>query len=572
MRAWVVCFLLAASAVATSASAQWSASGVPVCTANGPRTGVALVSDGHGGTIVGWSDYRFSTTSSEVYLSHVDSTGAVDPAWPSQGLLVSPLAGSQVMFDMRPDQQGGAFVVWGNGTSIAGSSEVLYLQRITSAGIVAAGWPADGVQISPTAAYGFTQCDLESDGAGGVYVSRTATGVMGLFVHRFDADGQAHAGWPVGGVHVGNNYWSDPARIIGIPAGGCYAVWTEPAGTRAIRLSGNGSVEPGWPGAGSAILGDNWLSGTTEAVLSDDGGLLTACDAYPPEAEIQLFQKVTASGAPLWGAGGWWLDLEYQAPWLDQPQLVADGAGGLFASWRRGYWSDPRAATWEVWLMHLDASGNYAPGWTAPRRMGDTTGAQFSPRLVPDGAGGVYAGWLYYRNRGWRYPRFAVQRLSAEGQPAAGWDPAGVHVCTSDSGQASPVLINDGNGVIAAWVDYRNNPTPGMGVYVQRFRPDGTIPVVSAPPPATMPGVRLVVGPNPTRGPMRISLTLARGGRTVLELLDLSGRLLATRDLGERGAGSHVHVWDVPGQRPGVYWLRARGAGESATRRVAILR
>jgi hypothetical protein len=78
--------------------------------------------------------------------------------------------------------------------------------------------------------------------------------------------------------------------------------------------------------------------------------------------------------------------------------------------------------------------------------------------------------------------------------------------------------------------------------------------------------------PNPARGAFSVSLSLPQGGRGArLELLDLAGRRVAGVPLAAYGPGVHVVSLGGTGLRPGVYLARLTGAGETSTRKVAVL-
>lgn len=76
--------------------------------------------------------------------------------------------------------------------------------------------------------------------------------------------------------------------------------------------------------------------------------------------------------------------------------------------------------------------------------------------------------------------------------------------------------------------------------------------------------------PNPSTGrPLMMSFTLPSGEEASLELFDIGGRLLARRDVGFLGPGSHV----VPigsGLEPGVYLVRL-SQGPTSLRRKAVV-
>jgi hypothetical protein len=89
------------------AAAAWPADtliNVPLCTAPGDQTSTRIVSDGAGGAIVTWQDYR-SGTSYDIYAERVSAAGA--PQWAASGVAVGAVAGDQQNPAWFPDGAGG---------------------------------------------------------------------------------------------------------------------------------------------------------------------------------------------------------------------------------------------------------------------------------------------------------------------------------------------------------------------------------------------------------------------------------------------------------------------------------
>jgi hypothetical protein len=83
--------------------------------------------------------------------------------------------------------------------------------------------------------------------------------------------------------------------------------------------------------------------------------------------------------------------------------------------------------------------------------------------------------------------------------------------------------------------------------------------------------------PNPFRVSSRISFTLPRPGRAILQVFDASGRAVRTLVDGVFAAGPHEAVWDGRNQRGeavavGVYFYRLETMGESRTHKLVLAR
>ncbi len=83
--------------------------------------------------------------------------------------------------------------------------------------------------------------------------------------------------------------------------------------------------------------------------------------------------------------------------------------------------------------------------------------------------------------------------------------------------------------------------------------------------------------PNPAHDVVRFEIGLPRAGEVTLEVFDLAGRRVRMLALGTRTAGAVGAEWDLTTDRgarvgAGVYLVRARFAGATAVRRVAVMR
>jgi hypothetical protein len=100
--------------------------------------------------------------------------------------------------------------------------------------------------------------------------------------------------------------------------------------------------------------------------------------------------------------------------------------------------------------------------------------------------------------------------------------------------------------------------------------PDATVGVGEGGPVAfALHGVR----PNPARGNgLNVAFALPSGGAARIELLDVSGRQVRSRDVGAMGTGRHtVNLSDGRSVAPGIYWVRLTQGANQKTARVAVI-
>jgi type IX secretion system substrate protein len=76
--------------------------------------------------------------------------------------------------------------------------------------------------------------------------------------------------------------------------------------------------------------------------------------------------------------------------------------------------------------------------------------------------------------------------------------------------------------------------------------------------------------PNPATEGINVSFSLPAPGRASLELFDVGGRVIVSREVGPLGPGRHFVDFKGNGLRSGVYLLRLSTGSGSIVKRVAI--
>lgn len=90
---------------------------------------------------------------------------------------------------------------------------------------------------------------------------------------------------------------------------------------------------------------------------------------------------------------------------------------------------------------------------------------------------------------------------------------------------------------------------------------------------AEPPPLRLAApAPNPTAATATVGFTLDRPGEATIDVLDLTGRRVATLARGSFAAGTHTAALDAAGLAPGLYVVRLSAGGHVATRSLAVVR
>ena len=236
----------------------WPANGKAVCLVGGHQLFPEIVSDGAGGAIVLWEDHRGDNV--DLYAQHILGTGALDDAWPHDGLAVCLASGNQQSSTIISDGAGGAIVTWQDYRNGASNPDI-YAQHVLPTGVVDGAWPSDGrvlclaagIQDSP---------DIVTDGAGGAIVTwRDDRGGMGsnIYAQHVLSDGALDAAWPPDGLALCLAGGVQDSPMIETDAsGGAIVTWRDHrsgmgSDIYAQHVLSSGAVDGAWTTDGLAL-------------------------------------------------------------------------------------------------------------------------------------------------------------------------------------------------------------------------------------------------------------------------------------------------------------------------------
>ena len=458
MRSRILLFLLIATAIATtphSALAAWPhnpGTNLAVCTISRDQIVPTSVSDGTGGAIVAWHDFR-STFNYDVYAQHVLASGVLDPAWPAGGRALCTNASNQSTTTISSDGSGGAIVAWQDNR---GGSSDIYAQHVLSSGAVDPSWPADGRALCTAANNQFSPV-IVPDGVGGAIVTwydfRSGTN-SDIYAQHVLAGGAVDPLWPADGrafCSIANNQESPMIAADG--AGGAIVTWDEQrSGSYAVfahHVLANGALDAAWPADGRALtsVANNQYGAK---IVSDGagGGIVTWRDVRSGVSYDIFAQHMLARGAvdPLWPADGVALCTAAGDQYF--PAITVDGMGGAIVTWH-----DPRNSNNDLYAQHVLASGAADPSWPADGQALSTAATnQQSPTIVSDGSNGAIVAWQDARSGSGNSDIYAqrVARFGYLGTP----EPiiTGVRDVPNDQGGKVKLSWD------ASWLDYESNP------------------------------------------------------------------------------------------------------------------
>ena len=542
-----------------------------------------MVSDGAAGAIVVWRDYRDlrSPRMLDIYAQHFLASGAIDPKWPATGLAICPLPGNQGFHSVASDGAGGVIIGWSDWRNgpYDGMGD-LYAQHVLATGVVDPAWPVDGCLVS-NATGDQEDPQLVSDGAGGAIVAWSDRRNRGedIYAQHVLGSGVVDPKWPAEGRALCTaSGGQDDHRIAEDGAGGAFVVWTDARedlyDIYAQHVLASGTVNPAWPLNGLALCTAREDQGNVSIVTDDQGGAIVSwidarTGAFPYySGYIDIYaQHVLPSGVvdPTWPAEGRAVcdTIADQGP----QAMVSDGSGGAIIAW-----VDARSQRWDIYAHHLLASGVLDPAWPRQGRAlrEGFPGATYVPAITTDGCGGAIVAWADGRAGS---SDIYAQHIRASGTLHPAWPENAQGLCTASGNQYDVTIVGNNAGqTIVAWADYRGDGD----IYATRVHtPGGADP----PRPARRDALRLrLATPMSASGGLSVSFDVPSHELVTVEVFDLAGRAirtLTTRE--EMSAGTHNLAWDGADSsggpvRRGVYLVRVSAGPTSVTGKILVLR
>ena len=473
-----------------------------------------IATDGARGAIVVWQQSRNGATSTDIFAQHVLSSGAVDGAWPTNGVVLCAIEGIQDIPEVISDGAGGAIVTWMDGRP--GSTVVdVYAQHVLNSGLVDPNWPTNGVAVCTAAGFQAFPKIVE-DGAGGAIVTwydlRSSVTGIDIFAQHVLSSGVVDPAWPVNGTALctaARNQFN-PA-IVSDGAGGAIVTWLDARDNTshifAQRVLASGSVDPAWPADGSAVC-------------------------LAPIEQVD-------------------------------PVIASDRAGGAIVAWR-----DARSfVAHNMFAQHVLASGSVDPAWPIDgTALSLLTTEQSSPAIVSDGGGGALVTWQQDLD-------IYTQHVLASGLLDGAFPANGLPICTLPSTQQTPAMGGAGSRTVVAWSDQRSGTD--FDIFAMQVRAAVAVDVEDTP---TSHRIRFAPpNPSPTRGPVTLRFALPRMAPLRLSIYAATGRRVRDIATGAHNAGEHEVAWDLRDEAGrsvvgGIYFARLETAGHVLVRKIAVLK
>jgi Secretion system C-terminal sorting domain len=316
-----------AQRVNASGVPQWTADGVALCTAASDQHDPTVVSDGAGGAVITWLDDR-NGLDVDIYTQRVNASGV--PQWTADGVALCTAANSQYTPTIVSDGAGGAIVTWSDYRS--GTSDI-YAQQVNASGVPQ--WTADGVALT-AASDQYTPTIVSDGAGGAIITwldDRNGLDID-IYTQRVDASGVPQ--WTADGVALcaAASDQHDPT-IVSDDAGGAIVTWYDDrsgaSDIYAQRVDASGA--PQWTADGVALCSAANTRSSPTIVSDGAAGAIVTWYDYRSGTNSDIYaRRVNASGVPQWTADG--VALCTAASNQYYPTIVSDGAGGAIVTWQ----------------------------------------------------------------------------------------------------------------------------------------------------------------------------------------------------------------------------------------------
>ncbi len=340
-------------------SAAWISSGLAICTANGSQYGPNTASGSSGGNVIVWADHRGG--GSDIYAQRVLNDGSLK--WASNGIPLCTAGGNQNDPHIVSDGSGGAIAVWWDYRT--GLISDIYAQRVLIDGSLK-GAP-DGIPICTQAGrQDFPHST--PDGAGGaVIVWRDyRNGPGDIYAQRVLNDGSLD--WTLNGLAVctaGEEQYSPLVTNDG--SGGNIIAWLDRRGGNYIiyaqRVLNDGTIK--WTPNGIAMNPEGSTAYLFQIISDGTGGAFIMWNRYRVGSYDILAQHVDIDGKLQWGAAGSAISVEPFKQY--NPRMILNEFGGILVTWSsptkiietesEDYYIETKEAEFDIYALHIDKNG-----------------------------------------------------------------------------------------------------------------------------------------------------------------------------------------------------------------------
>jgi len=341
-----------AQRISAAGTVLWTVDGVAITTQPGNQNAQQLIADGSGGAIIVWSDGAGGGANADIRAQLINASGTV--LWPVGGVSVCNANSLQNIPQLVSDGAGGAIISWEDWRNYSQSD--IYAQRISSGGSTI--WSYNGIPICTESNLAHQyNTKIISDGAGGAIIcwqdNRSFSSGLNIYTQKVNATGSVQWTWDGVAVCTATGLQAFQ-QLVSDGSGGAIFTWEDrrsgQADIYAQRLNTAGAAQ--WTANGIAVCSAGAVQNEVQIVPRVSGGAtIIWTDGRNSFQEDIYAQAVTLAGAMLWAANGVPVANESHSQFASH--LVTDGADGAIIAWQ-----DLRStADYDIYSSKLFANG-----------------------------------------------------------------------------------------------------------------------------------------------------------------------------------------------------------------------
>lgn len=329
----------------------WMKDGIPVCDEVKEQNSPCIASDGTGGAIIVWEDFR--TNYADLYGQRINKSGEL--LWKKNGVLVCGVLSAQNAPEIISDGASGAIIVW---QDFRRNYADIYAQRIDGSGTIL--WDKWGAAVCRAQGHESFAVAV-SNGAEGAIVTwiDTRNGVNNNDVFIQQIDGNGAVLWLADGVPLCTAPGNQNYPVIAPDgAGGAIGTWWDMRSgdfnIYAQHIDLSGCVQ--WEDNGVPICIESGIQNRVSIVCDgDQGAILVWNDNRVATADFDIYaQRIDRKGASLWGKNG--IAISRAPDTQCFPMIVGDGTGGAIITWQDGRQKDKNY--WDIYAQKINGDGS----------------------------------------------------------------------------------------------------------------------------------------------------------------------------------------------------------------------
>lgn len=295
-----------AQRVNSTGGVQWTTNGEEICNATYNQKDPTICIDGEGGAIIAWEDHQWGDINTDIFIQRINSTGSIN--WTFNGEPACAQINGQTNPKICSDDNNGAIVAWID-DRVSGSDSI-YAQRINKTG--QSQWTTLGIQVASTMD-NINNMKICKDEFGGAIISWQDARTVGdiIYVQRIDSSGTVL--WTVDGVAICTvNTTQADHQLCSDGAGGAIITWEDERSDYgdiyAQRVDSNGDIK--WTTNGIPIATALYDQRNPGIVADGQGGAIITWEdwrsgtidewGYPSYESDIYAQRVNSNGVFQW--------------------------------------------------------------------------------------------------------------------------------------------------------------------------------------------------------------------------------------------------------------------------------